>query len=607
MGSLAVIDWTIVATYLVATLLVGAWVSRSAGRSLESYFVADRSLPWWWLGTSMAATTFAADTPLVVAGLVAKHAVAGNWLWWSWAISHVSVAVVFAALWRRSRVLTDAELIELRYTGRSGAWLRGFKAAFFAILINAIILGWVVRAMVKIAAPFVDWQAFLGAGAVETFAAVWPAALLVGTPNDTITVLVLFGVIGAYSSLGGIRGVILTDLVQFVMALAGGALFAWFAIEHVGGMQGLREGLAQHYDAEALLSFVPAQDAAWLPVHVFLIYIAVQWWAQYYSDGSGYLAQRVFAARDERHAVGGALWFVVLNYAVRTWPWVLVALVALLVFPLGTAGEGVAAVVAADREMAYPVLMAQLLPAGALGLLFASLLAAFMSTVDTHLNWGASYLTHDLYRRFVDPGASQARLVWISRLSVMLLTAMGVVVASRIDSIEQAWRFFIALGAGLGLPSMLRWFWWRANAWTEIAGIVAAVTSAMVLYPLFPDARPEHLLVAIVAIATTSALVATFLTPPVPRDHLAAFTRRVRPPGWWKDLPGAAPKMALGWLGAAWLAGNAGVFALMFGIGYLLLGPRAKGAVLALSGLFLLWATLRASKRFRLASGLRDA
>lgn len=606
MGSLAVIDWTIVAAYLVAALLVGAWVSRTAGRSVESYFVADRSLPWWWLGTSMAATTFAADTPLVVAGLVAKHGVAGNWLWWSWAISHVSVAVVFAALWRRSRILTDAELIELRYAGRSGAWLRGFKAAFFAIFINAIILGWVVRAMVKIAAPFVDWPAWLGPEAVAGFAALWPETLLVGTPGDTITVLVLFGVIGVYSSLGGIRGVILTDLVQFAMALVGGTLFAWFAIDHVGGLQGLRDGLARHYDVGALLAFVPAQDAAWLPLHVFLIYVAVQWWAQYYSDGSGYLAQRLFTARDERHAVGGALWFVVLNYAVRTWPWVLVALVALLVFPLGAPGEGAAGVVANDREMAYPVLMAQLLPAGVLGLLFASLLAAFMSTVDTHLNWGASYLTHDLYRRFVDPDASQSRLVWISRLAVLLLAAMGVVVASRIDSIEQAWRFFIALGAGLGLPSMLRWFWWRANAWTEIVGIVAAVMSAMVLYPLFPDARAEHLLVAIVGIATTCALVATCLTPPVPREHLAAFVHRVRPPGWWHGLPGAAPKEAMLWLGAAWMAGNAGVFALMFGIGHLLLGPRALGASLALGGLLLLWATLSASARYRLASGLQD-
>ncbi len=604
MGSLAVIDWTIVAAYLVATLLVGAWVSRSAGRSLESYFLADRALPWWWLGTSMAATTFAADTPLVVSGLVAKHGVAGNWLWWSWAISHVSVAVVFAALWRRSRVLTDAELLELRYCGRSGAWLRGFKAAFFAILINAIILGWVVRAMVKIAAPFVDWTAWLGADAVASFAAIWPDALLIGTPGDTLTVVVLFCLIGAYSSLGGIRGVILTDLLQFCMALAGGVLFAWLAVDHVGGLAGLREGLARHYDVPQLLAFVPAADAAWLPLQVFLVYVAVQWWAQYYSDGSGYLAQRIFTARDERHAVGGALWFAVLNYAVRSWPWVLVALVALVVFPLGMAGEGAAAIVAEDREMAYPVLMAQLLPAGALGLLFASLLAAFMSTVDTHLNWGASYLTHDLYRRFLHPDASQARLVWVSRVSVALLTVMGVLVASQIDSIEQAWRFFIALGAGLGLPSMLRWFWWRANAWTEIAGIVSAVVSSVLLYRGFPQVRAEYLLLAIVGISTSSALLATFLTPPVPREHLAAFTRRVRPPGWWRDLPDAAPRRSLAWLGLAWLAGNTGVFALMFGIGSLLLGTPVVGAILVIVGGASLVATLWSSGRYRKASGL---
>ena len=526
--------------------------------------------------------------------------------WWSWAISHISVAVVFAALWRRSRVLTDAELIELRYSGRSAAWLRGFKAAFFAILINAIILGWVVRAMVKIAAPFVDWHAWLGPAAMEAFTAFWPDALLVGSPGDTITVLVLFCVIGAYSSLGGIRGVILTDLLQFAMALVGGVAFAWIAVDHVGGLQGLQAGLARHYDVASLLDFVPGRDAAWLPVQVFLTYIAVQWWAQYYSDGSGYLAQRVFTARDERHATAGTIWFAVLNYAVRTWPWVLVALVALVVFPMGVSGGGAdAEVVAADREMAYPVLMARLLPAGLLGLLFASLLAAFMSTVDTHLNWGASYLTHDLYRRFIAPDASQSRLVWVSRLSVMLLTAMGVVVASRIDSIEQAWRLFIALGAGLGLPSMLRWFWWRANAWTEIAGIVAAVSSALVLYPLFPGARDEYLLLAIVAIATVSAVLATWLTPPVPDAHLEAFTRRVHPPGWWRDLPGAAPRRAMGWLGIAWVSGNAGVFALMFGIGGLLLGSSVTGALLVLGGLVGLWGAFRGSEAFRMASASR--
>lgn len=585
MRTLAPWDWGIVVAYLALALAVGAWVSRRAGRSIDSYFVAERGLPWWWLGTSMVATTFAADTPLVVAGLVAEYGVAGNWFWWSWAISHVSMAVVFAALWRRARILTDAELVELRYGGRSATLLRGFKAVFFAIIINGIVLGWVIRAMVKIAAPFVRWDEWLGAGRLEAFEAAWPGFLTIGGPGDTLTVLVLFGFIALYSSLGGIRGVILTDLLQFALALGASIAFAWFAVDAVGGLGDLRAGLAVHYDADQVLAFVPAAGAAWLPVQVFLIYIAVQWWAQYFSDGSGYLAQRLFAARDDAHAEAGGLWFVIANYALRTWPWVLIGLVALVLFPLGVTGDGpAAAMVEADREMAYPVLMSELLPTGLLGMLFASLLAAFMSTVDTHINWGSSYLVNDLYRRFLRPGASQRELVAVSRASVVGLAALAVVVAAQIESIAQAWRFFIALGAGLGLPAMLRWLWWRINAWTEIVGMLAATSAALVLYPLFPDARDEYLLVVIVTFSMTAALVATFVTDPVPRDHLARFVQRVRPPGWWAGLPGRAPRRAAAWLAVAWLAGNVGVFALLFGTGHALLGRLIPGVLIAALG-----------------------
>ena len=598
MRMLAPVDWGIVAAYLVLALLVGVLVSRRAGESLESYFVAGRGLPWWWLGTSMAATTFAADTPLVVAGLVAEHGVAGNWFWWSWAISHVSMAVVFAALWRRARVLTDAELIELRYTGRSASLLRGFKAVFFAVLINGIVLGWVIRAMVKITAPFTRWDAWLGADAVAAFGRAWPDALAIGTTGDTITVLVLFGLIALYSSLGGIRGVILTDLLQFVLALGASITFAWLAVDSVGGLGSLRLELARHYDAEQVLAFIPAADAAWLPVQLFLIYIAVQWWAQYFSDGSGYLAQRLFTARSDAHAQGGALWFTVANYALRTWPWVLIGLVGIVAFPLANAGDGAgAALVAADREMAYPVLMATLLPAGVLGLLFASLLAAFMSTVDTHLNWGASYVVNDVYRRFVRPEANQSELIAVSRTAVFAFALLGVVVAARIESIEHAWRFFVALGAGLGLPSMLRWVWWRVNAWTEIAGMTTATVCALVLYPLFPDTRDEYLLVAIVGASTTAALAATFLTAPVPRDHLARFTERVRPPGWWRGLQGAAPPRAVAWTAAAWVAGNVAIFALLFTVGHLLIGTRLAAGILGVTSVAAGAATLYALRQ----------
>ncbi len=600
MAALAPLDWAIVILYLVLALAVGVLVSRRAGTSLESYFVAGRTLPWWWLGTSMAATTFAADTPLVVAGLVAEHGIAGNWFWWSWAISHVSMAVVFAALWRRARVMTDAELVELRYGGSSATLLRGFKAVFFALLINGIVLGWVIRAMVKIAAPFARWETWIGADALAAFERTWPDVLTIGGAGDTLTVLVLFGLIALYSSLGGIRGVILTDLLQFVLALVGSITFAWFAVDSVGGLGELRVSLAQHYDADQVLAFFPGAQAAWLPVQVFLIYVAVQWWAQYFSDGSGYLAQRLFTAKDDAHAEAGGIWFAIANYSLRTWPWVLIGLVGMVVFPLGVTGDGAAAIVAGDREMAYPVLMAMLLPVGVLGMLFASLLAAFMSTVDTHLNWGASYLTSDLYRRFLRPHASQQELIRVSRTCVFLLAALAVVIAAQIESIEQAWRFFVALGAGLGLPSMLRWLWWRVNAWTEIVGMIVATITAIVLYPLFPDARDEYLLVAIVAIAMTAALAATFLTAPVPREQLTRFAERVRPPGWWKDIPGAAPRRAIAWTALAWVAGNVGVFSLLFGVGWLLLGRPGLGAFVVVVGAAGCVAAVRAAARSRL-------
>jgi Na+/proline symporter len=599
---LSALDWAIVGGYLAFALGVGVLVSRVAGRSLESYFVAARQLPWWWLGTSMVATTFAADTPLVVSGMVARYGIAGNWFWWAWAISHVTMAVVFASLWRRARVVTDAEIVELRYSGRRAALLRAFKAIFFSVLINGIILGWVVRAMSKIAAPFVHWENWLGPQRFEALAAAWPSWLLLGTLNDTVTVLALFALITLYSSLGGIRGVILTDLIQFTMAIVASFGFAWVAVSHVGGLGGLRGSLAQLYGAEAtdILAFVPREGSAWLPLKVFAVYLAVQWWAQYFADGSGYLAQRLSTARSDEDAEAGALWFCVANYGLRTWPWVLIGLVSLIVYPLGAdVGIPGAELVADDREMGYPVLMARLLPSGLLGLMFASLLAAFMSTIDTHINWGASYLVNDLYRRFIRPGASRRELVRVSRLTVVGLAVLAILIAAQISSVEQAWKFFVALGAGLGLPQMLRWVWWRANAWTEIVGMTVASTSAIVLYALFPDARDEYLLAVIVGLSMPAALAATFLTDPTPWDRLRSFVDRVKPPGWWRDLNDRRPRGALRWLVAAWLMGNSAVFGLTFGGGYLLLGQEVSGVVMVACGSVAVWLTLVSTSRVR--------
>jgi Na+/proline symporter len=355
--------------------------------------------------------------------------------------------------------------------------------------------------------------------------------------------------------------------------------------------------LRQDYDA-ALLSFVPLGDAAWLPVHVFAIYLAVQWWAQYFSDGSGYLAQRLFTARSAAHAQAGGLWFTVANYTLRSWPWILVGLVALVVFPLGVQGADEASMlVAQDREMAYPVLMATLLPAGLLGLLFASLLAAFMSTVDTHINWASGYLTNDVYRRFLRPAAGRRELVLVARVAAAVAALVALIAASRITSIEKAWRIFIALGAGLGMPAMLRWLWWRANAWTEIAGMTVAALTALFVYAVFPDARDEYLLLVIVGLATIASVAATFLTPEVPRAHLAAFVQRVRPAGWWANLPGAGTPRTLAGLALMWLAGSGGVFGLTFGVGHLLLGRPYLGAFELVLGCLLLAMTILGLRR----------
>lgn len=596
--ALAGIDWAIILGYLAISLVAGLAASRKAGRGLVSYFAAGRELPWWWLGTSMVATTFAADTPLAITGIVAKNGIAGNWFWWCWIFSSVALVAFFAGNWRKSEVLTDAELIELRYEGRPAAFLRGFKALFLSLVVNCIILGWVFRAMSKIADPFLRWEELLPAGLYADLMYSWPAWLVFDNPNNTLTVLLIFALIVLYSGMGGIRGVILTDLLQFAMAMTGSVVFAVLAVSYVGGVEGLLARLSSHYpDADEILSFTPDIGATWLPFQVFLVFVLVQWWARHEADGTGYLAQRVLTARTPKDAVYGSLWYAVANFALRTWPWVLVALVALAVFPKGAEtsifAEG--AVVAKDREMGYPILMKLILPPGVLGLMFASLLAAFMSTVDTHLNWGASYLVNDIYKRFLRPRASEKELVLASRLGVVLLSIAAILIASRITSIEKAWKFVVALTAGMGLPMILRWLWWRVNAWSEIAGMSSAIVAAAALYRLYPQARDEYILVGVVAVGAAACLAATWLAPPVSKERLKAFYDKVKPAGAWGPVAGKSkrPWTDFKRQALAWAAGSAGVFFAMFGVGKLCLaGPLSGALFLAASFACLRW-TLR--------------
>ncbi|MBV6347015.1 Na+:solute symporter [Leptospira interrogans] len=571
----SVIDWFFIFMYLSFAFAAGILLSPKAGKSLVSYFVADRKLPWWWLGTSMVATTFAADTPLVITGFIAADGISANWFWWSWAIGYMAMTVFFAGKWRRMEVLTDVEFVELRYGGKPAIILRMVKAFYLSILVNSIVLGWVFKAMSKITGPFLDWKDLLGADRFSIIQNVWPSFLIFDSLNNTITVLILFLVVVVYSSMGGIQGVILTDLVQFALGMGGAILFAVYAVSSQGGISGLLSKMEELYPDKhkSILSFWPDFQEASLPINVFLIFISVQWWAQYYSDGSGYLAQRIHTAKNPKEAEKGSLWFNIANFMVRTWPWILTALVTLVVFPLHDPtkyfSEGW--IVGGDREMGYPILMKLILPNGILGIVFASLMAAFMSTADTHINWGASYLVNDFYLRFVHPKADDKTLVKASRIAVVTMSIIAILVATQIQSIANAWKFLLAFASGMGLPQILRWIWWRTNAWTELSGMITALILSMILYPSYPNVRSEYLLFWVAIGSVAVSILVTFLTPPVPQNTLDDFIKRVDPIGFWKGednkkrLEDFYKKIFL------WLLGTIALFFGMFSLGYFFL------------------------------------
>jgi solute:Na+ symporter, SSS family len=537
---LAHLDWLIIGAYIAFTIGVGLYYRKSASQSMDSFFVGDRSFPWWMVGISMVATTFAADTPLAITGIVATDGVSGNWFWWSLALAHLAVVYVVARFWRKSRVITDAEIIELRYDGKAAAVLRGFKAFFFAIVINCITMGWVIRAVGKITHSFIDWE-LIWPGLYSWMSTWWPTSITISDPGEGFSILVMSLIALFYAFLGGIRSVIITDLVQFAMALVGAILFAWFAVDHVGGLDTMVDRLYVLYPDKAneLLSFVP-QDLAGGALFAFIVFVTVQWWAQHNSDGGGYFAQRICSAKDEHHAYKGTLLFTLTHYLIRTWPWILVGLVALVVFPLtpspGSAISPEYARVLADREVAYPVLIVKLLPPGLVGLLAASLIAAFMSTIDTHVNWGSSYLVNDVYARFIKQDASDRQLVAAGRYATVAVLVVALAITTQVDSIKGAWEFFTALGAGLGLPHLLRWVWWRINAWSELAGLIAAAVTTAILWLVAPEMEYAGKLVITVAIAVAAMFIVTLLTPPVTQEHLVRFCAQVRPFGFWKDL-----------------------------------------------------------------------
>jgi len=566
------IDWAIVIGYLVASLFVGLWLARR-NTSEADYFVAGRQLKGWLAGASMAATTFSIDTPLYVAGLVGVRGLAGNWEWWSFGVAHVAMAVVFAPLWRRSGVLTDAALTELRYGGPTAAWLRGIKAFLFALPINCIGLGYAFLAMAKVS----------------------EALGLAPTPQAKVTLLAIVALLVLiYTAAGGLWAVVVTDMLQLVLALLGAIAVAVAAVHAAGGMDALLESIRGLARPE-LLSLVPWQveggrlqwlDGAGISIATFSSYLALQWWSFRRSDGGGEFIQRLLATRDEREARTAGWVFLAVNYVLRSWPWIVVALAAVVLLPDQT-----------DWEQSYPLLAVQLLPPVALGLVVVSLVAAFMSTVSTSVNWGASYLTHDLYQRFVRPQASEKELLLVGQLASVLLVIFGVLTALISNSIGTVFRLVIAMGTGPGVVLVLRWFWWRVNAAAELAALLGGFLIGFST-SVVPVLRIEDYGVRLLVTTLLTAglwLIAMLATPPESPEVLERFVRQVRPPGpgWtqWRRRTGVLADETLPGLMLLLVAGCALLFGALLGIGGFLLKLQLwgwGGLVLAVVGVLLL-------------------
>jgi Na+/proline symporter len=563
------------ALYGAVVLVVGLAFTRRAGKNATEYFLAGRSLPWWVLGTSMVATTFSTDTPNLVTDIVRTSGVSGNWVWWAFALTGMLTVFFYAKLWRRSGVMTDMEFYELRYAGGLAAFLRGFRAIYLGVFFNVMIMATVTLAAIKIGGVL------LGVGPLTV-------VLFAGT----VTLL--------YSATAGLWGVVATDLLLFVVAMIGSVAAAVVAVGHpdVGGLG----ALLSRAELQDTLAFLPDFGDWRTAAAVFVIPIAVQWWSTWYPGaepgGGGYAAQRMLAARDESHALKAVLWFNVAHYGIRPWPWILVALASLVVFPdlasIQAAFPGLDPAII-GHDLAYPAMLS-FLPTGLLGLVVASLAAAYMSTISTHLNWGSSYVIQDVYRRFVRDDADEAHYVTMARIATVGLTVLMGVVALWLETALQAFQILLQIGAGTGLVFLLRWFWWRINAWSELSAMV--ISFLVALWFQFgheaaglPAWDASTQLVAGVVVTSIGWILVTFLTPPTDESTLRAFHDRMRPVGpGWRAVVGDVPAPegeSIGAAALAWFLGCLAVYAALFGTGYALygngLGAVVLGAVALLS------------------------
>jgi len=566
--TLSAADYAVIVAFFAVNLGIGLAYARRGGQSLGEFFLSGRSVPWWLAGTSMVATTFAVDTPLAVTGFVTQHGIAGNWVWWSSLMSGILTVFFFAKLWRRSGVLTDVEFIELRYSGKAAAALRFVRAIFQGVIVNTIIMGWVNLAMAKV------------------------LELTLHVPKlEALAGCLLFT--GIYVTIGGLWGVLVTDLLQFVVKMSMAIVLAVAAVAAVGGIGSLESKLAvldaaRHAGSgNSILAFFPTSNEAWLPLFTFFTYIGVQWWASSYPGaepgGGGYIAQRIFSAKSENDSLLATLYFNIAHYALRPWPWILVALAALVLYPHGVSGtDG-----KIDPELNYIQTMVDYLPAWLRGLMIAGFLSAYMSTMGTHLNLGASYLTNDIYRRFLKPHASEAHYVGVSRIATLVVMVLAIAGAYANNSVGDSYKYLYNLTAGVGLVMILRWYWWRVNAWSEISALCASaiVSNLLIVFNVFkdPNATAEVLLVT-VPVTTAVWIAVTFLTKPEPAETLVRFYERVRPSAFgWKAVaqsaqvaPGVEP---LGVNLIDWVAGCGLVYGALFGIGKLILGNTTSACI----------------------------
>ena len=588
---MTLLDWAIISVYFLVVVGIALFYSKRAGLNTSEFFLSGRRMTWWLAGISMVATTFAADTPMAVTELVAQDGIAGNWIWWNFAFGGMLTVFFFARLWRRCGIQTDVEFVEVRYTGKAAAWLRGIKAIYFGLLLNIIIIGWVSLAMET--AIHVLWPelTIFGKSSISFGGITMSASLVI------VSMLVIL--VSIFALLSGLWGVAVTDVMQFTLAMVGSVLMAIFVLRmpEIGGISGLKAQLPPE-----TFRFFPtigeasgAVAAFALSVPAFVAFIGIQWWSSWYPGsepgGGGYSAQRRMGTASERDATFSALLFTIAHYCIRPWPWILVALASLILYPnLEQSREG------------FIMVMRDVLPVGVLGMVFAAFLAAFMSTISTQLNWGVSYLVNDFWRRFVKPDRDERHYVLISRILTFIVGLLSILLATQLESISQAWTLIITASAGLGTVLILRWYWWRINAWSELVATLAPIllvflTLLGVPVPGIQEPFPSNMFV-IVTVTTILWLLATFVTKPTSQSTLEEFFTLVRPAGpGWRPIASLHPEVesdaTIASMARQWGAGVLLVYTSLFAVGYLILGNILSSGLMFLvvvaSTLYLRW------------------